>query len=78
MLDVMSSTHALTMATLNLVIPDMACSACAETITKAVQNLDAAASVQADTKTKAVTITTTTDATAVKAAIATAGYTVQA
>ncbi|MEM0979462.1 MAG: heavy-metal-associated domain-containing protein [Cyanobacteria bacterium P01_H01_bin.58] len=66
------------MATLDFVIPDMACSACVESITKAVQSLDAGASVEADTTTKKVTITTATEDDRVKQAIATAGYTVQA
>lgn len=66
------------MATLNLTIPDMACSACAETITKSVQALDASATVDADTKTKQVTISTSSDPTQVKQAITDAGYTVQA
>ena len=65
------------MATLTLTIPDMACSACAETITKAVQAVDAAASVQADPSTKQVKISTVTEADHVKQAIAAAGYTVQ-
>ncbi|MEO1094104.1 MAG: heavy-metal-associated domain-containing protein [Cyanobacteria bacterium J06638_28] len=65
------------MATLDFVIPDMACSACAESITKAVQSLDADASVEADTTTKKVTVTTATAADQVKQAITTAGYTVQ-
>jgi copper chaperone len=66
------------MTTLNLTIPDMACAACAETITDAVRGLDSKASVQADTETKKVTISTTTDANQVKDAIANAGYTVNA
>lgn len=65
------------MTTLNLTIPDMACSACAETITQAVQKLDAAATVQADTTTKQVTIATPSAADAVKQAIVDAGYTIQ-
>lgn len=66
------------MATLTVTVPDMACSACAEAITQAVQTLDKAASVQADTTTKHVTIATTSEPEQVKAAIAEAGYTVQA
>lgn len=65
------------MATLNLTVPDMACSACAETITKAVQALDADASVQADPGTKQVIITTSTASDQVQQAIVEAGYTVQ-
>lgn len=66
------------MATLNLTIPDMACSACAETITQSVQALDASATVDANTQTKQVTISTTSEPAQVKQAIADAGYTVQA
>ncbi len=65
------------MTTLNLTVPDMACSACAEAIAAAVRSLDATASIAADPATKAVTISTTADAAAIKTAIATAGYTVQ-
>ncbi|NER84167.1 MAG: heavy-metal-associated domain-containing protein [Leptolyngbya sp. SIO1D8] len=65
------------MATLNLTVPDMACSACAETITKAVQALDVTASVQADPATKQVSIATTTEPEQIKQAIANAGYTVE-
>ncbi|PSN20035.1 hypothetical protein C7271_04190 [filamentous cyanobacterium CCP5] len=64
------------MTTLTIKVPDMACGACAETITKAVQGLDPAASVKADVETKAVDITTSVNADAVKEAIAKAGYTV--
>ncbi|NET47492.1 MAG: heavy-metal-associated domain-containing protein [Merismopedia sp. SIO2A8] len=64
------------MTTLELVIPDMACSACVETITKAIQVLDASATVEANTQTKQLTINTTATHTVMKDAIATAGYTV--
>lgn len=62
------------MTTLNLTIPSMACSACSDTITRAVQAIDATATVVADTQTKAVTIETTADGTAIKSAIVAAGY----
>lgn len=65
------------MTTLNLTVPDMACSACAEAITQAVQGIDSGASVQADPETKRVTVTTTTAAEQVTRAITEAGYTVQ-
>lgn len=65
------------MTTLNLTIPDMACSACVETITEAVQTLDTQASIQADTATKKVSIETSADRVKVQAAIADAGYTIQ-
>ncbi|HIK55405.1 MAG TPA: heavy-metal-associated domain-containing protein [Synechococcales cyanobacterium M55_K2018_004] len=62
--------------TLQLTVPDMACSACAEAITKAVQAIDAAATVNADPKTKQVNIDTQASEAEVKAAITAAGYTV--
>lgn len=63
------------MTTLELTVTDMACNVCVETITKAVQTIDSHASVDADTQTKQVTITTTAAAAVVKDAIAAAGYT---
>ncbi|PSB01673.1 heavy-metal-associated domain-containing protein [Merismopedia glauca] len=62
---------------LKLTIPSMACSACADTITKAVQNLDPDAKVQADLPTKIVDIETQSAETEVKSAIAAAGYPVK-
>ena len=59
---------------LQLTVPSMACSACADTITKAVQNIDPNAVVAADPKTKLVTVKTQQDEMAVKGAIAAAGY----
>ncbi|MBD2259617.1 heavy-metal-associated domain-containing protein [Pseudanabaena sp. FACHB-2040] len=66
------------MTTLNLTVPDMACGACVDTITQAVKSLDADAAIAADTKTKAVNITTSADANTVTQAITDAGYTVNA
>lgn len=60
--------------TIQLHIPDMACGACANTITEAIHNLDSQATVQADTKTKQVTIETQASESSVKEAIAAAGY----
>jgi copper chaperone len=54
----------------------MACSACGETITKAVQAVDSTATVQADPKTKLVNIETQISEVAVKEAIEAAGYSV--
>jgi copper chaperone len=62
------------MASVTLTISSMACSACAETITKAVQAVDPSATVQADVQTKQVTIDTVAAEAAIKDAIATAGY----
>ncbi|MEO0536659.1 MAG: heavy-metal-associated domain-containing protein [Cyanobacteria bacterium P01_A01_bin.123] len=61
---------------LALTVPDLACSACVEAVTKAVHGVDAAAKVTADAKTKQVNIITTASETVVKDAITTAGYTV--
>ncbi len=64
------------MTQLAIKVPNMACSACAETITKAVQAIDDQASVQADPKTKDVQINSTASADEIKQAIEAAGYTV--
>jgi copper chaperone len=63
--------------TLEFTVPNMACSACSETIIKAVMAIDSNATVQADPKTKRVAIETQTDETVIKQAIAAAGYTVE-
>ncbi|NJP09867.1 MAG: heavy-metal-associated domain-containing protein [Leptolyngbyaceae cyanobacterium RU_5_1] len=62
--------------TLQLKVLNMACSACGDTITKAVQAVDPTAAVQADPKTKLVAIETQASEAAVRGAIATAGYTI--
>ncbi|MBW4659994.1 MAG: heavy-metal-associated domain-containing protein [Drouetiella hepatica Uher 2000/2452] len=61
---------------LQLTVPNMACSACSETITQAVKAIDSTATIVADPKTKLVTVETQQSKTAVKAAIVAAGYTV--
>jgi copper chaperone len=60
--------------TLQLTVPKLACSACANTITKAVKAVDPNATVQAEPKTKLVSIETQATETAIKEALATAGY----
>ncbi|MEG3973358.1 heavy-metal-associated domain-containing protein [Microcoleus sp. herbarium8] len=60
--------------TLQLKVPKMACSACANTITKAVQTVDSDATVEVDLKTKAVTVQTAKSESEVRKAIASAGY----
>lgn len=60
--------------TLQLKVPSMACSACAATITKAVTAIDPGAVVEADAKTKMVKVETQHGETAVREAIASAGY----
>lgn len=59
---------------LQLKVPSMACSACSDTITKAVRNIDPGAEVEADTKTKMVRVETQQPEAAVRRAIAEAGY----
>lgn len=61
---------------LQLNVPNMACSACGDTITKAVKTVDPNATVQADPKTKIVLVDTNADETVIKEAITTAGYSV--
>jgi copper chaperone len=60
--------------TLQLKVPNMACSACSDTITQAVKAIDPNATVQADLKTKLVVIDTQTPETTIREAITTAGY----
>lgn len=62
---------------LQFIVPDMACSACSTSIVKAVQTLDAAATVSADLQTKRVTIETQHPEAEVKRAIVEAGYSPQ-
>jgi copper chaperone len=65
------------MQTIELKVPSMACSACAETITKAVNAIDTTATVNADLSSKLVSITTSQPETVIKSAIAAAGYTAE-
>lgn len=62
--------------TLQLKVPNIACSACVTTITNAITVTDPMAKVEADSKTKLVNIETQQSEAAVKEAIALAGYTV--
>ena len=59
---------------LQLTVPKLACSACANTLTKAIQTIDSAATVQANPKTKVVRVETQASETAIKEAIAAVGY----
>lgn len=54
--------------TLQLKVPNMACSVCGDTITKAIKAVDATATVTANPKTKLVSIETEASETAVKQA----------
>ncbi len=60
--------------TLQLKVPNMACSACVTTINEAIIAIDPTAKVEADPKTKLVKIGTQQSEAAVKQAIAAAGY----
>jgi copper chaperone len=62
--------------TLQFTVPNMACSACADTITKAVKAIDPAAQINADPKLKQVNIDTQANETAIREAISGAGYTI--
>lgn len=64
------------MMTLQLTVPNMACSACAETITKAVHAIDPSAIIKADPQTKLVEIETQIATDAIAQAITDAGYSV--
>jgi copper chaperone len=60
--------------TIHLTVPSMACAACADTITKAVQSVDATAQVVADPKTKKVDVETLQAEDDIRAAITASGY----
>lgn len=60
--------------TLQLTVPKLACSACVNTITKAVKAVDPNALVQAEPKTKLVLIETQAEESAITEAISEAGY----
>lgn len=62
--------------TLELTVSNMACSACSETITKAIKAVDPVATVQTDPKTKLVNLETRASESVIKQAITDAGYTV--
>jgi copper chaperone len=60
--------------TLQLNVPKLACSACVNTITTAIQKVDANATVKADTKTKIISVETQASETSIKDAIHSVGY----
>lgn len=59
---------------LQLKIPNIACAACVNTVTKAIKSVDATANVEADTKTKIVNIETQQSEAEIKKALTNAGY----
>ena len=60
--------------TIQLKVPDIACSACVNTVTKAIKSIDANATVDADTKTKIVNVQSQQPEDKIKEIIADAGY----
>ncbi len=61
---------------LNLTVPDMACSACADNIIQAIRAVDSAATISADPQTKQVVVETQQTDIAIKQAIVMAGFTI--
>jgi len=61
---------------LQLTVPNMACSDCSTAITNAIKTIDPNADVSADPKTKLVIVETQASETEIRSAIADAGYTV--
>ncbi|MEO0684152.1 MAG: heavy-metal-associated domain-containing protein [Cyanobacteria bacterium J06649_11] len=60
--------------TIQLKVPGIACSACVNTVTKAIKSIDANATVDADTKTKIVNVQSQQPEDKIKEIIADAGY----
>lgn len=63
---------------IRFVVPDMECQGCVRAVTGAVQEIDPAASVNADLTSHVVEIVSTAPADSLGAAITGAGFTVQA
>ncbi len=61
---------------LEFIVPDMACSACVKSITRAIQNFDSSAEVNADPDTKRVTVSTSRARIEIEQTITAVGYTV--
>lgn len=59
-------------------VPDMHCEGCVRSLTGAVRDVDAQATLRADLQTKLVTVTSTAPADAVAEALRDAGFTVEA
>ncbi|PSM45854.1 heavy metal transporter [Chroococcidiopsis sp. CCALA 051] len=59
---------------IQLKVPKLACAACVDTVTQAVKKVDATAKVEAEPKTKMVSIETQRSAAEIENAIAAVGY----
>lgn len=62
------------MSTLQITVSKLACSSCVKVVTEVVKTVNAGATIQADTKTKLVNVETQASETAIKKALAVAGY----
>ncbi len=60
--------------TIQLKVPNIACSVCVNTVTKTIKSVDADATVDADTKTKIVNVQSQQSENKIKEIIAEAGY----
>ena len=65
------------MTAFTITVPDMACGACADTITRAVKEIDPAASINTNLDSKAVNISSDVHQETLTQAIKKAGYTVE-
>jgi copper chaperone len=65
------------MTSFSVTVPDMACGACADTITRAVKEVDPAATVDTNLDSKAVQISSIVQHETLTRAIEKAGYTVE-
>jgi len=63
--------------TVEIKVSSIVCQACANTVTKAIQSLDAQADVKIDLETKIVNINGKSSETAIKEAITAVGHTVE-
>ncbi|MGD1699688.1 heavy-metal-associated domain-containing protein [Dapis sp. BLCC M229] len=63
--------------TMQLKVPSIACSGCADTITKAIKNLESEADVQVDVEQKIVTVETKASEESIKEVITASGHTVE-
>lgn len=62
---------------MQLKVSSIVCNGCADTITKAIKNLESEAEVQVDMDQKIVTVKTTASEESIKEAIAAAGHTIE-
>ncbi|MGD1716502.1 heavy-metal-associated domain-containing protein [Dapis sp. BLCC M172] len=63
--------------TMQLKVPSIACSGCADTITKAIKNLESEADVQVDVEQKIVTVEAKASEESIKEVITASGHTVE-